>query len=419
MAKKRAKGRASAGDEDWDEASSAGTSSTFQPELEDDAADEFAHALDMTFESRGSTRESGWGRLAALLRNSVREECQQNAATISGRCQQALKKGTAAEAAHAATVLALHVLTLGEPDESLFLSLQPDLMHAVKHGKSPAARLASADALAVCCFVLSDDEGSTRSAMDDLRSAWACRDASPALRAAALRGWTFLFTSLNALPGADAVDALLPALATLLQEVDVELRAAAGEAIAVVYHACGLGDLEAILEAEAEEDEDEEEGAGIEGAAAAAAVDAESGLSQVVGRLRELATNRGDKQRRSKRDRASLRGAFRDVTRIVEDGAVRETKIKLRHGDTLLINTLNGNVSLGYLRRFLAGGFQAHLQSNPLLHAVFGFEPLSERPGRLTALEKRAFRSPSSASSKQRAIDRKGQRAHKGFSQDF
>jgi len=40
---------------------------------------------------------------------------------------------------------------------------------------------------------------------------------------------------------------------------------------------------------------------------------------------------------------------------------VRETKIKLRHGDTLLINTLNGSVCMGYLRRFLAGGFQVGL----------------------------------------------------------
>jgi hypothetical protein len=64
------------------------------------------------------------------------------------------------------------------------------------------------------------------------------------------------------------------------------------------------------------------------------------------------------------------------------------------------------------------GPLQAHLQTNPLLHAVFGYEPLTERPGRLTALEKRAFRSPSSAASKQRAQARKGQRAHKGFGAD-
>lgn len=46
---------------------------------------------------------------------------------------------------------------------------------------------------------------------------------------------------------------------------------------------------------------------------------------------------------------------------------------------------------------------------------MFGYAPLTERAGRLTALEKRAFRSPSSAASKQRAQARKGQRSHKGF----
>lgn len=171
-----------------------------------------------------------------------------------------------------------------------------------------------------------------------------------------------------------------------------------------------------------------------------------------------------------------------------QGGGVRETRIKLRHGDTLTVSTVAGSVSIGFLRRFLGGGFQvgraraheraapctggrgngggrsgrwhahalwpaggkgrdrragkppasrtaappsnfnlpppppsptthrrqAHLQSNPLLHAVFDYEPLSERPGRLTALEKRQLRSPSSAASKQQAQARRGQRAHKG-----
>ncbi|KAI8467634.1 MAG: interferon-related developmental regulator family protein [Monoraphidium minutum] len=391
------------------------------PETEDGASDEFAEALEMTYESRGSTREKGWERLAALLRNSVREvratrECYQNAATITGRCQAALKKGSAVEATYAAAALALHVLTLGDADESLFQSLQPELLRAAQHGKAAASRLAAADALAVCCFVLADDEASTHSAMAGLRSLWSRRDGGAALRAAALRGWTFLFTSLNALPDGGAVEALLPALAGLLHDGDVEVRAAAGEAIAVVYHACGLDELDSILENGDDDDEDGDDEEGGSGSGSAGGV---SGLSEVVGRMRDLATNRGDRQRRSKRERAALRGAFRDITRAIEDGAVRETKIKLRHGDVITINSLNGSVSMGYMRRFLAGGFQAHLQSNPLLHAVFGYEPLSERPGRLTALEKRAFRSPSSAGSKQRTQARKGQRAHKGTALDF
>ena len=45
-----------------------------------------------------------------------------------------------------------------------------------------------------------------------------------------------------------------------------------------------------------------------------------------------------------------------------------ETKIKLRAGDTLVIDTVAGNVQLNFLRRFLNEGFQAHLQNNELLH---------------------------------------------------
>jgi hypothetical protein len=187
---------------------------------------------------------------------------------------------------------------------------------------------------------MADDEATTRGAMADLRSVWARKDAGAPLRAAALRGWTFLFTSLNALPGAGEVEALLPALAALLHEADVELRSSAGEAIAVVYHTCGLDELEAVLEEEEEDDEaDDEEAAGSEaGSARGAAAPAGaangaarsgggaggsdagsvSGLSEVVDRMRELATNRGDRTRRSRRDRASLRGAFREITAVIE-----------------------------------------------------------------------------------------------------
>lgn len=54
------------------------------------------------------------------------------------------------------------------------------------------------------------------------------------------------------------------------------------------------------------------------------------------------------------------------------------------------------------------------MQHNPLLHSVFDYRPSTERPGRLTALEKRLFRSPGSAQNKARAQQRKQQRSYKG-----
>jgi hypothetical protein len=43
---------------------------------------------------------------------------------------------------------------------------------------------------------------------------------------------------------------------------------------------------------------------------------------------------------------------------VAQGGRVPEQKIKLRHGDTLLIDTMEGNTMMNWLKRFLAGGFQ-------------------------------------------------------------
>lgn len=43
-----------------------------------------------------------------------------------------------------------------------------------------------------------------------------------------------------------------------------------------------------------------------------------NGLDNVVSRMKELATNRGDKSRRSRRDRASTRSTFRELCNVVE-----------------------------------------------------------------------------------------------------
>lgn len=42
----------------------------------------------------------------------------------------------------------------------------------------------------------------------------------------------------------------------------------------------------------------------------------------------------------------------------LQGGRVPEQKIKLRHGDTLLIDTMEGNTMMNFFKRFLAGGFQ-------------------------------------------------------------
>eukprot|EP00879_Flechtneria_rotunda_P005858 GHRR01006164.1.p1 GENE.GHRR01006164.1~~GHRR01006164.1.p1 ORF type:complete len:310 (+),score=131.66 GHRR01006164.1:1275-2204(+) len=303
--------------------------------------------------------------------------------------------------------------------------------------------------------------------MQELQGLW--RKDSPKLRAAALRSWAFMFTSLsNPISSSSQLEAQLATLAGLLHDSDVEVRAAAGEALALVYHASGLADStegpfweeEEPTYAESEEDlqhdnvlEQEDEGGlqkqkNEDESSQDAAVrihvqqnrdtdgqkqqqqqmqphrrDADdmslvssssvSGIELLMDRVRDLATNKGDRQRRNRRERTALKGAFRELQSVLEDGYVPEQKIKLRHGDVLIINTLEGNCTMNFLRRFLAGGFQVHLQGNSMLHSIFGFTPLEARPEKLTAQEKRYYRSPSSADSKARSQARRSQRSNK------
>ena len=93
-----------------------------------------------------------------------------------------------------------------------------------------------------------------------------------------------------------------------------------------------------------------------------------SNMDSVIQRMQALATNQGDTHRRSKRDRACMRGLFRRLCGAIEGqeggsgAATLKRKLKLRHGDVLVVEDLTRVLQLDLLRRFLAEGFQAHLQ---------------------------------------------------------
>jgi urease accessory protein UreF len=76
--------------------------------------------------------------------------------------------------------------------------------------------------------------------------------------------------------------------------------------------------------------------------------------------------------------------------------------MQLRHGDCLLVDTAAGVAQLDTFRGFLAGGFQDHLQNNPLMHDIFDHEPQQEASDRLSKTEKRLFRSKNSTASRAR-----------------
>ncbi|KAJ9504797.1 hypothetical protein QJQ45_021620, partial [Haematococcus lacustris] len=139
----------------------------------------------------------------------------------------------------------------------------------------------------------------------------------------------------------------------------------------------------------------------------------------ILQRMRHLARSAGPQEqglRKSRRERSSLKASFRAILKAVETGKPPVTKVNLawlplvdpgqdclclalppvlqgmvglQAGDVLVVDSLAGHTQLAFFRRVLAGGFQAHLQHNPVLHTLFGFTPATSQPARLSALEKR------------------------------
>lgn len=405
-------------DSDGEDASSSCTQSTFATNLTSDWDDEavtsndspFDRHIDALYEKRGSTREAALQGLCSLLAGSFcYDDCMLRQNTLSSLFLGSIRRGSGAEATLAMRCLGLYLITLGpgKEAESVLPDAEPVLKQAAMHGKSPAVRAAAVDAIAASVFVAEEDPAGMARAMATLRGGF--RSASPAVAAAALRGWALL---LSALPrwkvDPDFCEQHLPLLAACLHAQDVEVRNTAGQAAALLYHASGLY----ALAAGAADDDDDSAGEGGDEEERAAALRALApDMDDVVSRMRALATHRGDAMRRNKRERASLRGTFRALCGTVADGQVGVTKVKLQHGDVLVVDSLAGNVQLAALRRVLADGFQTHMQENPTLHAIFGFEPSTAPPERLSGWEKRMYRSPASAQSKARTQSRSKARA--------
>eukprot|EP00798_Chlamydomonas_sp_ICE-L_P008324 gene8324-1598_t len=381
------------GDEDdgEDSRSVTGTSNNNNNMAEETDLDE---GLGKFLSDLNEKKASGSERIAAF--KAIDEE-------ILSCCSSAIRKGSAAEGCLAAQVLGLLLVSLPETSERLFRNVQSPLQKAATGGSNPALRAAAIESLAMCCFTAAEDELTTQEVMEAMQGMW--NKGSAQSRSAALRGWSLLFTSLPVSIGVDAVEVLLEQLTELLTDKEVQVRNSAGEAAALVYYKCGVQEAADATDDVNGYDDDYSEMGITEG---------DDGLHELVDRMNKLATNRGDQGglRRNKRERASLKTKFRGLLGGLKDGSTQAVK----YGDVLTVDTLEGSVTLGAFKSFLAGGFQVHLQRNPLLHTVFQFEPLGGQPDRMSDLEKRMFKSPSSSSSKARTADRKKGRDRKDMS---
>ncbi|KAL1782188.1 interferon-related developmental regulator 2 [Sigmodon hispidus] len=285
--------------------------------------------------------------------------------TLADALEKCLKKGKGEEQALAAAVLGLLCVQLGPgpKGEELFHSLQPLLMSVLTDSTaSPAARLhpsfvfqQCASALGLGCYVAATD-------VQDLVSCLACLEGVfswsygtstaavvPAslhgLLCAALQAWALLLTICPSTHISHILDRQLPRLPQLLSSDSVNLRIAAGEAIALLFE----------LARDLEEDFVYED------------------IEALCGALRTLATD--SNKYRAKNDRRRQRSIFRAVLHFVEGGECEEETIRFGL-EVLCIDSWARHRIYTAFKDVLGSGMHYHLQNNDLLRDIFGLGPV-------------------------------------------
>lgn len=370
---------------------------------DDDFADPFERCLEALYEKRSSTRVAALAGLVSLLERSYcNEDCHFRKDTMTSQLLSSLRKGTPPEAALAVRALGLHLLTLGLGPEldSVLEEVTTALQRtATAAGKDAELRARALEAMSLLTFAAEEDQNEIDSIMSGL-STVASEAGSSTVTTAALKAWTLLLSCCPSwrLDG-QFCSRSLQSLSSHLEEKNVDQRNAAGEAVALLFTMAGLS-------GPSNEGTDDDSGA----------EDGGSGLDGVVNRMKDLAVNRGDAMRRSKRDRASLKSSFRGYYKAVEGGRMSFERFKMRDGRVIVIDTMEGQIQLDAFRDFLGPGLQIQLEENTLLHDVFGIDSdHNDSVQQLAEMGFRTSRTPDTAVQKSRSKNRSKEQAQKAF----
>lgn len=409
MARKKGSRRANRGDEsDDDTESTASTASYEVMENRDEVEEEdestvLEDYIDSLYEKRSSTREAGLkGLIAAFTGQVLTDFAESKLETLLQQFVNSVKRGSASEVALAARALGLLAITLGASTgaEHVLEEAAPALTVVAKTNSASTARSAALESLAILTFVSAPDTEATEQTMKTLwqigchaGSANASQKVgasppSPPVRAMALTSWSLLLSTIPSDQTAEEYGRReIFSLAEQLRDDDLNVRTAAGEAIALLHEAGSS----------------ENRGSDGEDFYGEGSIPEESvAPEEVVEQMRAL-TIPGASKKHSKRDRLSQKTSFREILSSIQEGGLPKTTVKLKHGDSLQVSTWTQTVQLIAFRKFLAEGFQRHLQENTLLHEIFEYQPRTTKAeGFRSLVEKRLYQSPNSVLNKAR-----------------
>lgn len=335
-------------------------------DVDDSAAkDNFEDKLKELIE--GTTQKSAKGRVdslvslrKALATKYIYDFISERKMTTFDSVERCLKKGKGDEQAAAATCMVLLLVQLGiEEGEGIFREVAPIMKSVLADSSaSPTARTACAEALGLCTFVACDETEETLEVMkafENIFSQSYCKgDGSvpnhtpdiAILHTSALSAWMLL---MSVLPYSDrvleSIYTHLGKLPDILLNSDVEIRIAAGEAIALLYEIART------------EDEDFDD------------VDFDSLCDQ----LKRLSTE--SHKYRAKKDRRHQKSSFRDILSSVEKGDFSSLRIHVSDFQSVTISDWTTKMRYDAFCRVLGTGMKVHLQENELLRDIFGLGP--------------------------------------------
>ena len=326
----------------------------------------------------GLTQKSAQGRTnsfesvaKAFIKKYVPDFVHDRKLTIIDCIERSLRKGRGTEQGASAELAPLLCVQLGvDASDEVATSLKPVLISTANDNSvSALARAKCCTSLALITYLAGGEMGDVLDLMQQFQSVFSGSylkgDGSianvssdvAALHAAALSGWTLLFTLMA--PG-DVYTMIgngtnftpsLNQLVQLLTSPHLEVRLSAGEALAIVFE----------LGRDYHEDF------------------AEEFIPDLVETLRQLATD--SHKYRAKKDRKQQRATFRDILHYIENDNL--TDLQIRFGqEVLILDSWTRRKQYYALCHTLGSGLNMHLAENELLRDIFqlGGKLLIESP---------------------------------------
>ncbi|OZJ05986.1 hypothetical protein BZG36_01231 [Bifiguratus adelaidae] len=348
--------------------------------------DSLRNAIEQLSDKRGSTREDSLNTLIRLMQHKF---C---AAVLDGQhlsllntLTRLLKKGsTPKESIMAAKAIGLEFVNQGEisqvEQEELYQGVLDTFKTSLVHSESPKVKAEVLRALAMTTFIAASPQDSletleylydildTDGAYIHLDEMDGEADEIAEILTRALKGYGLLYGGIYGDRRGSRADAweefekVMPTHTRYLDSGQVETRVAAGENIALMFESIDM--LNADVPDEEEEEEDH----------ANVSLPQYEYMDDLVTQLSKMATD--SNRRRSKKDRANQRSAFRDILKTVEDGVRPHERFKVGR-TTMELGSWSRIITMSAFRDLLKGGLSSQFEENDLLHDIFHFSPSS------------------------------------------